>query len=73
MYCRGGYGCCHKDHSNMCGEGEGDCNQDEDCAGSLICGNNNCHIWRSLTGRGLKMIYTFKVSFISFRHDIFLP
>ena len=22
--------------------GEGDCNDDEECAGSLICGHNNC-------------------------------
>ena len=24
-------------------EGEGDCNHDHDCEGSLICGNNNCN------------------------------
>ena len=23
--------------------GEGDCNHDQDCEGSLICGNNNCN------------------------------
>ena len=42
MYCRGGAGCCNKDHKNMCLEGEGDCNTDSDCAGVLQCGNNNC-------------------------------
>ena len=50
MYCRGGYGCCHKDYTNRCGDGDGDCNVDEDCVGSLICGSNNCKNWRSLTG-----------------------
>ena len=42
MYCRGGESCCNKDHKNMCLEGEGDCNTDNDCAGILKCGNNNC-------------------------------
>ena len=27
---------------NQCGAGEGDCDEDEDCAGSLKCGSNNC-------------------------------
>ena len=34
----------------MCVEGDGDCEEDEDCTGHLICGNNNCNKWRSLTG-----------------------
>ena len=42
MYCRGGANCCNKDHSTMCVEGEGDCNTDNDCAGVLQCGKNNC-------------------------------
>ena len=50
MNCRGGYGCCNKEHANMCVEGDGDCEEDEDCTGHLICGNNNCNKWRSLTG-----------------------
>ena len=50
MYCRGGYSCCMKGYTNRCGEGDGDCNEDEDCDGSMICGNNNCNKWRSLTG-----------------------
>ena len=25
-----------------CGEGEGDCDADADCAGSLVCGTDNC-------------------------------
>ena len=40
-YCRGGEHCCHRD-SGLCGEGEGDCNSDGDCAGLLECGSNNC-------------------------------
>ena len=28
-----------------CGEGAGDCNDDNECAGPLICGNNNCLVW----------------------------
>ena len=31
---------CTKD--NPCGEGEGDCNLDEDCIGTLRCGTDNC-------------------------------
>ena len=27
---------------NGCGEEEGDCDNDNDCQGSLVCGNNNC-------------------------------
>ena len=27
---------------NQCGEGEGDCNTDQDCAGLLVCGRDNC-------------------------------
>ena len=50
MYCRGGYSCCMKGYANQCGEGDGDCNEDEDCEGSMICGNNNCNKWRALTG-----------------------
>ena len=42
MYCRGGEHCCHRGHNGECGKGEGDCNDDIDCAGALICGNNNC-------------------------------
>ena len=33
--------CCKK--NGPCGEGEGDCEGDNDeCAGDLICGQNNC-------------------------------
>ena len=31
-----------RDHLNRCGENEGDCNNDMDCEGSLVCGHNNC-------------------------------
>ena len=35
-------GCCTK--LNPCEHGEGDCDTDEQCAGSLKCGTNNCMI-----------------------------
>ena len=28
--------------TNRCGINEGDCDNDEDCHGNLICGNDNC-------------------------------
>ena len=33
-------GCCTKD--TPCGLGEGDCDSDKECAGSLTCGDDNC-------------------------------
>ena len=39
LYCRGGDHCCTND---SCDEGEGDCNDDNECKGSLVCGDNNC-------------------------------
>ena len=27
---------------NPCGEGAGDCDEDDECAGDLVCGKNNC-------------------------------
>ena len=50
MHCRGGEHCCHKGHLNMCAEGEGDCDTDNDCAGALVCGTNNCANFRTLDG-----------------------
>ena len=35
----GGLGCCTS--SNPCGLGEGDCDDDSECSGSLICGGPN--------------------------------
>ena len=32
--------CCSS--SNPCYHGEGDCDSDDECAGNLICGTNNC-------------------------------
>ena len=32
--------CCSS--SNLCGEGEGDCDYDSHCAGNLICEQDNC-------------------------------
>jgi len=38
--CQGGADCCSAELP--CGFGEGDCNSNEDCEGSLKCGTNNC-------------------------------
>lgn len=38
--CRGGNSCCT--YYNKCGSGEGDCDRNSDCKGSLYCGTNNC-------------------------------
>jgi len=38
--CEGGDSCCTA--LNMCREGEGDCDQDSDCAPGLRCGRDNC-------------------------------
>ena len=41
MRCKGvDSGCCTED--NPCGVGDGDCDNDSDCAGELTCGNSNC-------------------------------
>ena len=42
MYCRGGDGCCGVGSNRLCGEGEGDCDHDDQCAGLLECGQDNC-------------------------------
>ena len=36
-----GMDCCTS--SNQCGEGEGDCDSDEDCMGNLKCGEGSGH------------------------------
>ena len=33
MYCRGGTNCCGKESNRLCGEGEGDCDHDDQCSG----------------------------------------
>ena len=38
--CDGGDSCCTPD--NKCGEGEGDCDSNDDCFPGLYCGHNNC-------------------------------
>jgi len=38
----GDSGCCNGLDNPRCGEGEGDCDSDEQCAGDLICGVDNC-------------------------------
>ena len=58
MTCRGGDHCCarndykllllllyhyyYRNDVKLCAQDEGDCNTDQDCAGSLVCGDNNC-------------------------------
>ena len=42
MYCRGGDGCCGVGTNRLCLEGEGDCDHDDQCAGVLECGLDNC-------------------------------
>ena len=34
------YTCCSS--SNQCGANQGDCDSDNDCSGSLVCGEDNC-------------------------------
>ena len=36
-----GYNCCTS--SNPCGEGKGDCDNDSECQGNLVCGLDNCN------------------------------
>ena len=50
MICRGGEHCCHRGHGSLCGDGEGDCNTDNDCDGALVCGSNNCLLTRIADG-----------------------
>merc|ERR1712106_181519 len=38
--------CCSKEEP--CKEGGGDCDDDEDCSGSLVCGRNNCQDFNPL-------------------------
>ena len=42
MTCRGGDHCCARNGVKLCSQDEGDCESDLDCAGSLVCGDNNC-------------------------------
>ena len=37
--------CCQPD--SQCGLGEGDCDDDNDCSGALVCGTNNCAAGRA--------------------------
>ena len=47
--CRGGESCCVRNEVRMCGEGEGDCQQDSNCEEGLVCGRNICNQTVSLT------------------------
>merc|ERR1719334_1432255 len=41
VWCHGkDSGCCTRD--NPCYAGEGDCDNDDECAGALVCGRDNC-------------------------------
>ena len=47
--CEGGDECCTT--TNKCGVGEGDCDSDTECYGSLKCGTDNCvGMWGSIVG-----------------------
>merc|ERR1719500_2650588 len=48
--CSGGEHCCHMNGGNLCTEGQGDCNEDRECAGLLECGQDNCISEYSKTG-----------------------
>ena len=62
MTCRGGDHCCARNDVKLCAQDEGDCNTDQDCAGSLVCGDNNC----PQSVRGIKII-NFNIMIIYFR------
>ena len=47
MPCNGGNDCCTESH--QCHAGEGDCDKDGDCLGTLTCGTNNCPISASMS------------------------
>ena len=34
--------CCDLDAGGPCGEGEGDCDGDDECEDGLVCGSDNC-------------------------------
>ena len=34
--------CCNEGGRGLCQLGEGDCDKNSDCEGSLVCGYNNC-------------------------------
>ena len=42
VFCHGGNGGCN---GNLC-EGDGDCDEDSDCASGLLCGTDNCAAFR---------------------------
>ena len=39
----GNNGCCGNGVDGFCAEGEGDCDEDFECEGDLVCGTDNCH------------------------------
>ena len=41
--------CC--DTSHPCGEDQGDCDNDSECLGSLVCGKNNCNLSKFPTSK----------------------
>ena len=40
--CDGGDTCCSNGDIGPCREGEGGCGHDDECEGSLVCGEDNC-------------------------------
>ena len=41
--------------NNLCGEGEGDCDSDDQCEGDLVCGSVNCYADFGVQGMSLYM------------------
>ena len=66
-------GCCATDEP--CDEGDGDCDSDDQCSGSLICGHDNCP-WKDNDDCCMKKPGRWKgervVRVLSF-HSIILP
>jgi len=50
--CRDAFDWNHCSTDNLCGEGQGDCDSDAECDGTLVCGNNNCHYFASDVASG---------------------
>ena len=52
--------CCDHNDKVKCGEGQGDCDRDSDCAGDLLCGTNNCLDFGSNWGSTYDCCYSIK-------------
>ena len=52
MTCRGGEACCGRESHRQCGEGEGDCDEDADCAAGLFCAHTSSPDWCKIGNSG---------------------